>query len=241
MEEKQSIRERVWRELEASGASRFPGAEGRIPNFAGAEEAALKLRGASPWKKALALKCNPDSPQQPVRCAALEEGKIVFMAVPRLREEKCFIGLDPKGMRDKDFASTIKGAFKVGRLVSPENLPEIDLVVAGSVAANRDGARLGKGGGYSDLEFALAVEYGKIHEGTAVVTTVHPLQVITERIPMTPHDLPVDLIATPSEVIETHTSHKRPQGIDWALVSEEMLAEIPVLRMLKTRDSKQAP
>lgn len=235
MEEKRSIRERIWRELEASGAARFPGAFGRIPNFAGAEEASLKLRETKLWKSARVLKCNPDSPQQPVRRAALEEGKKVFMAVPRLRQERCFIELDPARISDRDFASTIKGAFKMGRLVHPETLPEIDVVVAGSVAVNNDGARLGKGGGYSDLEFALAAQYGKIRTGTKIVTTVHPLQLIDEPIPMTPHDIAVDIIVTPEEVITTNTKYRRPSGIDWKLVSEAMLSEIPVLRSLKTR------
>ncbi len=233
MEEKRSIRERIWRELEASGAARFPGAFGRIPNFAGAEEASLRLRETKLWKSAGVLKCNPDSPQQPVRRAALEEGKKVFMAVPRLRQERCFIELDPARISDRDFASTIKGAFKIGHLVHAESLPEIDLVVAGSVAVNRDGARLGKGGGYSDLEFALAAQYGKIRAGIGIATTVHPLQLIEEPIPMTPHDIPVDIIATPEEIIKTDTRYKRPAGIQWELVSEAMLAEIPILQSLK--------
>jgi 5-formyltetrahydrofolate cyclo-ligase len=31
-----------------------------------------------------------------LRQAALREGKIIYMAVPRLRRERCFIELDPK-------------------------------------------------------------------------------------------------------------------------------------------------
>lgn len=231
--EKQAIREKTWKQMEASGAARFPGAWDRIPNFEGAGEAASGLRSTTLWKGARTLKCNPDSPQQPVRLAALEDGKNVYMATPRLRQERCFIELNPKKIRDKGFASTIKGAFKLGRPVRPSELPVIDFVVAGSVAVNRDGARLGKGGGYSDLEFALASEYGKIHADTTIVTTVHPLQIIEEPIQMTPHDIPVDFIITPSEIVETATGYARPQGIDWGLVSEVMLAEIPVLRQLK--------
>ena len=53
-------------------------------------------------------------------------------------------------------AATIGGAARLGEAVGPEALGRIDLVVAGSVAVNRRGARVGKGGGYSDLEFALA-------------------------------------------------------------------------------------
>ena len=48
------------------------------------------------------------------------------------------------------------------------------LVCGSSVAVNRQGARVGKGGGFSDLEFALLVEAGLIGTNTIVATTVHP-------------------------------------------------------------------
>jgi 5-formyltetrahydrofolate cyclo-ligase len=38
----------------------------------------------------------------------------------------------------------------------------VDIVVCGSVAVNRQGARLGKGAGYSDIEVALLQEAGLI-------------------------------------------------------------------------------
>jgi 5-formyltetrahydrofolate cyclo-ligase len=42
------------------------------------------------------------------------------------------------------------------------------------------GVRVGTGGGYSDLEFALLSESGSIDARTVVVTTVHPVQVLDE-------------------------------------------------------------
>ena len=80
--EKDEIRRRAWQTLENGGVARFPGAWGRIPNFKGAEAAAERLRGLTAWQNARAIKCNPDSPQLPVRRAALCDGKIVYMAVP---------------------------------------------------------------------------------------------------------------------------------------------------------------
>src|SRR5262245_842176 len=78
---KAALRERTWRALEERGAARFPGARGRIPNFAGAESAAERLRGTAAWQRADALKANPDSPQLPVRIRGLQDGK----RVPRVR------------------------------------------------------------------------------------------------------------------------------------------------------------
>src|SRR5262249_60778510 len=95
MHTKQDIRERVWSALEKARVGRFPGTRGRIPNFTGAERAADQLSALDVWKKANVLKCNPDSPQRPIRLRALNEGKTVYMPVPRLRELKCFIELDP--------------------------------------------------------------------------------------------------------------------------------------------------
>jgi len=108
----------------------------------------------------------------------------------------------------------------------------IDLIVAGSVAVDETGARLGKGGGYSDLEFALARSVGVVDDETPVVTTVHELQVLTEAIPMTAHDVPLDLVVTPERVIRVRRRHRRPTAIIWKELSEAQLAEMPALARL---------
>ena len=51
------------------------------------------------------------------------------------------------------------------------------------MAVNRDGVRLGKGAGYSDLEVALLQEAGLIDRDTTIVTTVHALQVVDIALP----------------------------------------------------------
>ena len=152
------------------------------------------------------------------------------MAVPRLRQEKCFLLLDPRRMNAAPAAAaSIRGAAKWGRPIRPEHVPPIDLVVAGSVAVTRDGARVGKGGGYSDLEFALGREFGFVRDETPVLTTVHRHQVVEEEIPMTPHDVPVDWIVTPEQAIEVRGRRPKPTGILEAFLDPEKRAAIPVL------------
>jgi 5-formyltetrahydrofolate cyclo-ligase len=102
------------------------------------------------------------------------------------------------------------------------------LVICGSVAVNRAGARLGKGAGYSDIEVALLQEAGLIGPNTTIVTTVHPLQVVDTDLPETAHDFSVDLIVTTSEVI-TCGPARRPPGIIWEHLSPEKIAAIPPL------------
>jgi 5-formyltetrahydrofolate cyclo-ligase len=93
---------------------------------------------------------------------------------------------------------------------------------------------VGKGGGYSDLELALLVDAGLVTEGTIVVTTVHPLQVLDEELPETDHDFRVNRIVTPEEVIRTG-ARRRPRGILWEHLDEEKIAAIPALAARATK------
>ena len=101
MRTKDQVRRDVWKAMDREGVSRFPGAEGRIPNFAGAKLAAEKLAGHRLWKRAQVIKVNPDSPQTHARRIALEEGKTLIMAVPRLRDPHPFRLLDPRKLSAK--------------------------------------------------------------------------------------------------------------------------------------------
>ena len=229
---KDAIRERTWALLERERVARFPGAPGRVPNFLGAEVAARRLAAADAWATAATVKANPDAPQLPVRAAALGDGKLLYMAVPRLTEPDPFIVVDPArlGVTPRTAAS-IRGAALNGRPVSVADMPHIDLIVCGTVAVNRDGVRIGKGGGYSDLEYALCVEAGIVDDATVIATTVHPVQVLDEPLPETEHDFRVDLIVTPDEIIRP-SERKRPRGIIWSHLDDEKIAAIPVLRDL---------
>jgi 5-formyltetrahydrofolate cyclo-ligase len=234
---KAALREEVWEALRAAKVARFPGAAGRIPNFTGAEAAAQRLRERPEWKQAATVKANPDSPQLPVRQRALEDGKILYMAVPRLAEPEPFFALDPDHLdQPPRKAASISGATRSARRVSISELTPVDLVVMGSVAVGTDGARLGKGGGFADLEFALAATAGLIGPQTLLVTTVHEIQVrAAGEIPVTSHDVPVDLVVTPGRVIDCRDrSRARPTaGIEWAGLTEEKIAAIPLLSALR--------
>jgi len=230
---KAALRQEVWDAMRAAKVARFPGAAGRIPNFTGAEAAAERLRATPFWQAARTLKANPDSAQLPVRQRALEDGKTVYMAVPRLADEQPFFALDPDHLAGPPrSAASISGAARSARRVALSDLTPVDLVVMGSVAAGPDGARLGKGGGFADLEYALASSAGLIGPHTVCVTTVHELQLRPAgSIPLTEHDVPVDLIVTPERIIDCRDGRGRPApaGIRWDDLTEEKIAAIPLL------------
>src|SRR5215467_11861942 len=230
---KAALRQEVWDAMRAAKVARFPGAAGRIPNFTGAEAAAELLRTIPEWQAARTLKANPDSAQLPVRQRALEDGKTVYMAVPRLADPEPFFALDPAHLSEPPRkAASISGAARSARRVTLAELAPVDLVVMGSVAVGEDGARLGKGGGFADLEFALAGAAGLIGPGTVAVTTVHEIQLQPAgTIPVSEHDVPVDLVITPDRVIDCrHRRAARPAAaMRWAELTEEKIAAIPLL------------
>jgi len=218
--------------MNAAGAARYPGTKGRIPNFVGAEEAAERLASERVFQRAQVIKINSDTPQLPVRQIALTQGKTLIMAVPNLRDEKCFWLVNPAGIprANIDRAATIDGAALFGQPLHPDDVPAIDLVICGSVAVDVSGGRVGKGGGFADLEYALLRERDLISVKTPVATTVHPLQIQRDAVPMTIHDVPVDLIATPDNVVLTHTAHGRPAGLYAEELTRERWEELPILR-----------
>ena len=194
---KKLLREEIWNKLETSGVARFPlPCYGRIPNFAGSEKAADKVRLLREWKDGGVVFANPDYVQQKVREFALLDGKILVMASPKLKHG--YVVVDPKDVRGvENFASTIRGAFKYGRAVGAQEIPKPDLIVEGSVAVDINGYRLGKGHGYGDVEIKfLKNMFGFI----PIVTTIHDMQVV-EAVPVEEKDERISIIVTPTRVI----------------------------------------
>ncbi len=235
--EKKSIRETIWRLLEEKNVARFPRpVRGRIPNFIGAEEAAIRASMLEEWRRARIVKINPDSPQKPLRLLALRQGKTLIMPSPRLRSG--FILIDPSKIPSYLYekAATIRGAFQLGRVIALDELQgiKIDLIVTGSVAVDKRGHRIGKGEGYAEIEYGIMRELGVVDDTTPIITTVHDLQVV-DYIPREVYDIVVDYIVTPKRVLRVENREEKPKGIYWDLLPCKKLDEIPLLRELSKR------
>lgn len=230
---KQAVRHRVWDAMEREGVSLPPGAQGRIPNFVGADLAAERLADLAAWRSASVVKSNPDWAQLPVRLRALTDGKLLYMAVPRLATVKPFYLLDPAELPQPfDAAVSSDGAAEAAPKVGLDEMRPVDLVVAGSVAVNPAGVRIGKGAGYSDIEVALLIEAGLIGQNTIIVTTVHPVQVLDEDLPEADHDFRVDIAVTSADVLICDRS-RRPTGILFEQLSDDVRRAIPILRGIR--------
>ncbi|KAK2979633.1 hypothetical protein RJ640_020125, partial [Escallonia rubra] len=210
------IRKRVWDLMEAQNIAQFPRpVHHRIPNFVGASVAADKLSGLEVFGAAKCVKVNPDTPQKQVRLLTLTGGKQLLTPQPRLRTGFFSIldssMLSPSTIKE---ACTSVGVAKYGRPIRLDEKIKVDIIVIGSVAVDpRTGARLGKGEGFAELEYGMLRYMGAIDDSTPVVTSVHDQQLVDD-IPIEKlliHDVPVDIICTPTQVIFTNTSIPKPQ------------------------------
>lgn len=234
------IRKRIWDLMEAQNIAQNPRpVHHRIPNFVGASSAAKKLSELAAFVMANCVKVNPDSPQKQVRFLTLSDGKKLLTPQPRLRTGFFSIlessMLTPSTINE---ACTSVGVAKYGRPIGLDEKIKVDVIVIGSVAVDpKTGARLGKGEGFAELEYGMLRYMGAIDDSTPVVTSVHDCQIVDD-IPVEKllvHDVPVDIICTPTQVIFTNRTIPKPQGIYWNKLSPEKLGQIRILRELKSR------
>jgi 5-formyltetrahydrofolate cyclo-ligase len=111
------------------------------------------------------------------------------------------------------------------------------------------------------LEWGILSQQGNLNaDNVLVVTTVHDCQVFdAENEPwksvlanigegegidedtntpfrtLTQHDVPVDIIVTPTRIIRVSNRLPKPSGVFWELLSPQKLAQIRVLQQLKQK------
>lgn len=202
------------------------------------------------FKSAAIIKVNPDTPQRPVRHFVLQQKKMLLTPQPRLRTG-FFSTIEMKELPSLvkiEECTNSKGVVKYGTPVTLNEEYTVDLVVVGSTAVcPRTGARVGKGEGFAELEWGILSAQGNLDaQKCLVVTTVHDCQVIEDENDMpggwalTQHDVPVDVIVTPTRVIRVSDRAPKPSGIFWNLLSPQKLAAIRVLRQLKEETEEKA-
>src|SRR4029453_13096845 len=110
---KAEIRQKIWQTMQREGVARFPGAVGRVPNFAGSDQAAQLLREMAVWRRALVVKVNPDAPQ-------LAVGMLLNGPPPGLATKRCSVKTAPRRLAQRrPHAADTTAPCRWGRAVSP--------------------------------------------------------------------------------------------------------------------------
>ncbi|XP_061078516.1 methenyltetrahydrofolate synthase domain-containing protein [Conger conger] len=238
---KWDIRQKVWDYMEAKNLANFPRpVHNRIPNFKGAERACAHVSTLEIFHRTNEVKVDPDKPLEGARLEVLQAGKTLLVPTPRLRTGLLNKIVPPQGASRKDLrvCSTSQGVREYSVPIGLDAKITVDLVVVGAVAVSEKGYRIGKGEGYSDMEYAMMVSVGAVKD-PVVVSVVHDCQVID--IPenlIESHDLTVDYILTPTRAVRTRCTHPKPQGIIWAKLDRDVLEKIPILKKLRSMEER---
>ena len=216
-----------------------------LPSVAGASTAGQTLSGLPEFSAAKTIKVNPDKPQEEVRYQVLDQQKSLIVPTPRLSKglfNRLSVPPGPNSKEDLRKLASRHGIDKDSKPVPMASRFKVDLFVVGCVAVDRQGRRLGKGEGYADLEWALAASnHGSaVGPDTLVVTSVHDCQVF-DALPaelFQSHDLGVDIIVTPSEIIRVEKPLPKPTKILWNLLTREKFQSIEILTEIQFKEKR---
>jgi 5-formyltetrahydrofolate cyclo-ligase len=198
---KEELREAVWAYLESHEQIDIPRpCSGLVPNFSNAQAAARLLARLPEWKRARVVFTTPDLSLHHVHCEALRDGKTLLVSAPCLTGFCLLSGVPPDKVLE---ATSAEGFALFGRTVSVDPfLPRIDLVVAGAVAMDKRGNRIGKEhGGFGDSDDEQLTKAGLMGPETPRVALVHDLQLFDDFSHlMGGNDRRVSIIVTPQDV-----------------------------------------
>lgn len=240
-DKKADIREKMWHFMDKNQLSPIYSPFGKIPNFKDTDAAGEQLTTLDVFKAATTVKVDPDKPLQSARFAALKAGKTLLVPTPRHRPGLLTKLTLPENCDDDTLTkcATRQGVAECSAHIELDDPIKIDLLVVGCVAVSPKGWRIGKGSGFSDLEYAMLVSNGAMSPSVPVVTVVHDSQVVDLPESLFDiHDVAVDYIVTPTRVIKCIGAKPRPASIIWSLLAPERLERLQILKRLRYREWK---
>ena len=236
---KTSLREKVWKELlkVAKPDSRFHfDFSSFIPDFEGSEKCIEKIRKMDIYKNAKNIMITPDNNLIKLREYCIIDNKCYIMPTYGIKRGFLKISRENVPRGKEDFAATLDGAEIFGKPVTLRDIQKIgkiDFMVTGASIVNMEGVRYGKGHGYFDLEWAMFRDIGVVSEETPIITVVHDCQLVDEEFPIDPFDTIIDIIVTPTRIINVKKKHPKPIGIIWDKLPKETIESIPPLKELQ--------
>lgn len=206
-----------------------------IPDFDGAEAATDRIEALPQYQNSRLAFVTPDNSLVELRRRMIAAGKPFVVSTYNMLRGFMLIepGRVPPG--HEFYAAWLDGIEHFGRPISLEEISALgrfDFMATGASAVSSEGIRFGKGHGYFDLEWGMFTDIGLADNSTPVIAAVHDVQVVEEKLPASETDIVVDLIATPTRMIEIGRHGRRPRGIKWHLITPELIAATPPLREL---------
>lgn len=232
------VRQRIWEKLAAVARpdTRFHlNFAEVIPDFEGAEAATDRIEALPVYRDSQLAFVTPDNSLVELRRRMIAAGKPFVVSTYNIRRGFRLMapGSVPKG--EERYAAWLDGIEHFGQPVTLEQISRLgrfDFLATGASAVSIDGIRFGKGHGFFDLEWGMFTDIGLASDATPVIAAVHDVQVVEDKLPASETDIVVDLIATPSRMIELPRTARRPRGIKWDLITAELIEATPPLKEL---------
>lgn len=208
-----------------------------IADYEGSDECARLFCETETYQQAEVLFVTPDNNLEALREQIIRDRKTLIMTNYSI--SRGFFLLRPEWVPEGQevLASTLDGVQRfwqhrtLAQLAS--EIDRIPVLVSGASAITPSGIRFGKGHGYFDLEWAMFYTKGLVDVDCTVVAVGHDCQVVDVPVQVRPYDTAIDLIVTPTKVLETRNEFPKPtHGVMWYLLEDDMLGRIPPLQEL---------
>lgn len=230
----------IWEQLRkvAKPDSRFSWDFGEfIADYEGSDHCAKLFCETETYRNAQVIFVTPDNNLESLREQVIRDGKTMIMTNYGISRGFFLVRPEQIPAGQETLASTLDGVQRFWKHVSLAQLASevnrIDVLVSGASAITPSGIRFGKGHGYFDLEWAMLYTKGLVDLGSVVVAVGHDCQVVDVPVEVRPYDTAIDLIVTPTRVIETRNEFPKPtMGVMWYLLKPDMKGRIPPLQEL---------
>ncbi|HIJ77784.1 MAG: 5-formyltetrahydrofolate cyclo-ligase [Desulfobulbaceae bacterium] len=200
---------------------------------------AEQIRRLAGYKEARCLFVSPAALLDQVRINALNDGKILIMPAPGLKEG--FYRIKPYSIAFKDlkFAVTYKGLAQFGEHLLFEEMAglAIDLFFTEILYVDPFGVFLGNGQGFFDLSVALLSELGGVADNARAYAVGVGEQLLVERLKHDCWDVPVNGLVSADGVTEFGQG-RLAAAVYWPVLTERSIKKIAPLWRLACKQGK---
>ena len=190
---------------------------------------AERLRRIDVYRRARRVFVGPADILSQIRLNVLMDGKELIMPSPSLKEGffLCRPGAIP--FTERRFAVSFKGLAKFGEKLGPDDFSALDvgLFVTDVLAWDRLGNRLGDGGGFFDLSWALLQTLGAV-SGRAAVFGVAGRGQCVDLVPVDPWDVKMNGMIT-EEGIDVFANDQVRGSLFWEQLPAKRIRKISLL------------
>ena len=205
------------------------GVADRLPERSEWGRIAERLRRTEAYRRTHWVFVGPADILSQIRINVLMDGKELIMPSPALKEG--FFLCRPSGIpfAKRSFAVSFKGLAKFGDRLGLDDFSGLDigLFVADALAWDRLGNRLGDGGGFFDLSWALLKTLGAVSDRAAVLGVGGRAQCV-DLLPVDPWDVKMDGMIT-EDGIDVFTNDQIEGALFWEQLPAKRIRKMSLL------------